>query len=152
MTTALVIPRRTAASDIPIRAAIPSDRPFFFGAWRSSFRDAPGYEHMTDSSYYDEMALRIERILAHADVLVAENPLAKPDEDKEIGFVVFEGTTLHYLFVRARVQGVGIGRALLDAANQVEPLTTFSHWSKRLRKPPGIFRGMQYNPFRGFTS
>lgn len=153
MTAAVTLQPATPA-DLPIRIGEPSDRPFIVDAWRKSFRDAPGYREMHAGDYFPALGARIDRLLETSDVLVAELPesagAADPSMDREIGFIVFDGPVLHYLFVRARVQGIGIGRALLSAANQVEPLKVFTHWSRPLREPcTRIFRGMRYNPFRG---
>lgn len=138
-------------ADIPIRIGDAHDRDILFDAWRKTFRDAPGYAQSSDEDYFPAMGARIEKLLEASDVLVATH---SDDPTRCMGFVVVEGPAVHYLFVRARVQGIGIGRALIEAANKIDqPLTVFTHWSRTLREPSTrIFRGLRYNPFRGLTT
>lgn len=148
MTAAATIRSPRPPADIPIRIGDAADRGFIVDGWRKSFRSAPGYEHASDGDYYPAMGARIDKLLEDSEFLIATDPKSNDD----VGFVVFDGPTLHYIYVVYKIQGYGIGRALLDAANRVEPLTTFTHWSKPLRNPMmGIFRGLKYNPFRGIT-
>lgn len=127
-----------------------SERGFIVDSWRKSYRDAPGIAGMNPDDYFPAMGARIDKLLDESAVLVALNP---QDASDVIAWIAFDGPTLHYVFVRHTLGKMGIARELMKAAALEEPLTVFTHWSRALRDPMHrIFRGMRFNPFRGFPS
>lgn len=128
----------------------PSERGLVVQAWRVSYQDAPGIKGTPADEYFPAMGARIDKLLEESAVLVALHP---EDSTDVVGFAVFDGPVLHYIYVKHKVRRIGIARELLKAASLAEPLTMFTHWSRPLRNPTHrIFRGMRFNPFRGLPS
>ncbi|MDO6586779.1 GNAT family N-acetyltransferase [Salipiger sp. 1_MG-2023] len=58
--------------------------------------------------------------IAHVGEMIARGWVTVAEQGAPVGFIAREGRYIHALFVSAAAQRAGIGRALLDAAQQAE--------------------------------
>jgi GNAT superfamily N-acetyltransferase len=126
-----------------IRQATSGDRDFVFDAWRQSFFGGSGVRGYGDRDhYFTDMGAHIETKLGGSRVLVAHD---QADPDLLVGFLAAEGPTLHYVYVRQRLRGHGIGlrMAATSMREAGEELKFFTHWPKGLRSP---LWGLLYRP------
>ena len=127
---------------LPVRRADRrDDRDFIVDSWRKSFWEGDGVRRYTDrDEYYRDMGRRIEAILASSDAFVTHDP---EDLDNLVGWLVRQGTALHYVYVRYDFRGEGHGLSLAARALQEGPLEVFTSWPKGLR---GRLWGLRYRP------
>jgi len=96
---------------------------FIYSTWLKSFRDKNiSKEHpklIHPHVYMINQHKVVERLLRDesVDVYAAINP---DDESHIFGYLVASPTTLHYIYVRLKLQNFGIGRSL------------FNHWNNNL--------------------
>jgi GNAT superfamily N-acetyltransferase len=96
---------------IGIRPAHVDDLGYVIDTMGRSLR--PEYPDMRTSDFAGWIRARISRVLdAGAEILIAHDGEA-PELIR--GYVVFDPTVLHYLFIRAEFRGEGLGRRLLEA-------------------------------------
>ena len=79
--------------------------------WRGTFRTAGvGVEGADAEHYHREIQRIFDRILPRATVKIACDP---KDPDNLVGFAVFTGTELHYVYVKQDFRKLGAVRDLL---------------------------------------
>jgi ribosomal protein S18 acetylase RimI-like enzyme len=96
---------------------------FVYDAWAQSFRKSK-WAGCIPNHLYDQVSRETARTIFDrgAVVLVAVTPIAGQEEEfpavrRVMGFVVAEPmrNTLHFLYVKEKFRGVGIGHGLLEA-------------------------------------
>lgn len=137
--------------DIPtewkIRAATGSDLPFIYSSWLKSMRNGSSLgKYCPGSVFFFEYPRIIDQILSHPDTQVR---LACWISEPTIffGYLVSQGTTLHYGFVKEEFRQFGIMKSLIREAGTPKFYThqTFMVQSI-MKKHPEIV----YNPFKLF--
>jgi len=94
-----------------VREGRETDKAFVMDAWRRSFEDAPAVRGADRVHFRSEMERTIGRLFRTATVRVACDPA---DEDTIVGFAVFTGPELHYVYVKQAFRKMGIARQLLE--------------------------------------
>lgn len=116
---------------------------FIMSTWSDSYHDGSREVHdLPFRRYRDRMHTRVRRIVARSRAIAAVLP---DDETHTLGYLVHEGGTLHYVYVRPARRGYGIARALLAQWLEGYPAVEASHDTKQGAK---IIRAlsMTYNP------
>lgn len=123
----------------------PSALGFIASTWSDSYHD--GSREVRDlpfRRYRDRMHTRVARIVGRplSSVIAAVLP---DDETHTLGYLVHEGGTLHYVYVRPARRRYGIAAALLEHWLSSCPAIEASHDTKQGAK---IIRAlsMTYNP------
>lgn len=99
------------ASPFLIRDWVAADDHFVKSGWRGTFRTAGvGVEGADAEHYHREIQRIFDRILPRATVKIACDP---KDPDNLVGFAVFTGTELHYVYVKQDFRKLGAVRDLL---------------------------------------
>lgn len=93
--------------------AEPSHIPYVAHSWMTSFKNAACVRGVEDDLYFPWMKQHVAGILKRANCMVAVDP---QDSDLVIGYIVYEGNTLHYGYVRHGYRKEGIFKTLLDTA------------------------------------
>lgn len=101
----------------------PGDVSFVLDSWIKSFRDSPWAGVVPNHRFFDITHEVIEELLQRgAKVEVAA---AKHDPTRILGWVCYEpvkgGTAIHYLYVKDPFRLQGLGRSLLERANESTP-------------------------------
>ena len=99
--------------DVAIRPAVPDDMRLVWSATLKSLRERYPYRHAEPHAYNVAMTAELTALTARASVAVA----CDPDEPSTLfGFVIFEPTALHYVYVKFAFRGYGVARELLTHA------------------------------------
>ncbi|MDB4982600.1 MAG: hypothetical protein JWM82_3352 [Myxococcales bacterium] len=140
-----------------IRPGVDSDLAFVKDSWRSTFclggfgcsipeplSTAGNRKRQTvlpeKTHYHNEMTRVFDRILKRATVRVACD---SKDPDSLVGFAVYTGTELHFVYVRLALRESGVAKALLEGL----PIRTFTFLTQsgnEYLKPTA--RGWQFTP------
>lgn len=106
------------------------DRPYVVPTWADSFHDGSSfYRSLPFRAYRERMRKRLDRILDRSGV---EGIVAVLPEDRThiVGYIIGEGTIIHYLFVREGRRGFGIARHLIAEWALTHPCVEASHDTK----------------------
>ncbi len=127
---------------VAIRGGRESDLPFIYSTWLKNLRYGNSwFEAIDQEVYYDVYHNVIEQVLASPGVTVKVACL-RDDPEVILGYSVFKGPRLDYVFVKSAWRGIGIAKLLVPTN-----IAVVSHLTKvglaLLRKRPNI----KFNPF-----
>jgi GNAT superfamily N-acetyltransferase len=133
-------------SDLPItyREGKPSDYAHIVITWTQSALGSNFAAGIRKNTFIDHHKKMVQRTVETQQILIACDPT---DPDLIIGYVVYSGSdarpVVHYVHVKVRFRGFGIGTALL---NRVSPwpftATHNTFAARKLRR-----KDYDYNPF-----
>lgn len=128
---------------VDIRDSVSSDHPFIFATWLKGLRYGnKEFERMSSTAYYKHYHKLAEAIVDDFSVSVKIACL-REDPDVILGYSVYKGDHLYWVFVKARWRGIGLARDLVS-----KDLKSVSHVTEVglsiLRKHPQI----TVNPFQ----
>lgn len=107
---------------VSIRPAAPDDEAFVMSAWLRCHRDFGDWPRLLHpEKYYAQHKATIMRLLARSTTMVACNP-DRPSQ--ALGFVCYDGTATHWVYVKDVWRRIGIGRELFSGAPY-----RCSHWT-----------------------
>jgi len=88
------------------------DWDFIRKSWRATFLlGGPAVQGAEKQHYFDEMTRVFAAIVPNSRALMACDP---EDDDNRLGFAVFAGPALHFVYVIQDFRRMGIAAALLD--------------------------------------
>lgn len=126
--------------NVVIRQGRESDRSFLFSTWLLGlYHGNDWFKEIDKTVYFKVYKAVVEGIIAHSRVDVACLP---DDEDVVLGYVVYSGNTLHWIFVKKPWRKLGIAKKLMP-----QGITTCTHLTKigKSLRPVNV----SFNPFLG---
>jgi GNAT superfamily N-acetyltransferase len=129
---------------VAFRAALPDDEAIVFNAWLMAHRKHGDWPpRLSSQRYFAEHKATVAKLIARSRMLVACNE-ARPSQ--VLGFICWEGETLHWVFVKQPFRRNGIGRALLLHAFAPGEVRC-SHWTMRAEQMRAKGQPWRYDPF-----
>lgn len=127
---------------VSVRDYLPGDRNFILATWLRGLRYGnEWFEAVDQKIYFDFYNKVIEIILNRPDTQVKVACL-KDDPEVILGYSVYTGGVLHWVFVKKAWRSIGIMKSLLpEGIVAVSHLTTVG--KSILRRHPGVV----FNPF-----
>lgn len=126
-----------------MRTGTSEDFSFVFATWLRSYKHSSHFaKRIPDRTFYVRHHAVIERILARGAELLVACPADAPETI--LGYLVREGATLHFLYVKGPFRRMGVAKALVGEYRPEQ----FTHWTNDLdhvRKMVG--EGVQYDPY-----
>lgn len=99
-----------------VRPAVPEEVVLIESTWKQSFwRESLWGKRVTWQVFSRGHQKVIWNLLASSQVLVACDP-KRPEEHIGLGYIVFEPTAVHYLWVREHERHKGVARQLFEAS------------------------------------
>ena len=94
-----------------IRDMQEEDKPFIYSTWlRGLYYGSPAFEDMDRASFFANYHNIVGALLSKSIIKVAHLP---ESPDVILGYVVYSGHSLHWIFVKKAFRKMGIGRALI---------------------------------------
>lgn len=109
--------------DLPITLREPTadDLGYLFSSWLKSARGEGAHRHMANDVYFGAMKPRVTEALRRGRIVVACNP---DDPWAIYGWICFEPSVIHYVYVKYTFRHLGVARRLFAVANpDGEPVT-----------------------------
>lgn len=105
-----------------IRLGRPEDRPLIYATWlRGLYYGNKYYKTIDQSAYFATYPKVLEHLLNNSSVQVA---CLSSDPDVVLGYVVYKGDTVHWIYVKRAWRGLGIAKSLFPPiVNIVSHLT-----------------------------
>ena len=130
------------ASLVEFRAEVEADRPLIYATWLKGLRHANDhFELIQNTAYFKHQHALISSILDNFDTTVKIACL-KEDPSVILGYCVFNGPVLHWVFVKKAWRKIGLARDLVP-----KDIKIVTHVTKvgrdLLQKSPGI----EFNPY-----
>jgi len=126
--------------EFDIREAIGDDLSFIYHSWIKSYKDGSALGRSCRNPIFrDNYRFIIDDILIKSNVLVAcknDNP------DVVFGFIVYNNSTLHYVFTKQAFRRFGIAKALFNEASK-----DFKDTTHKTIISTKINHDLSYNPF-----
>ncbi len=129
-------------NQIMLRELEKDDESFIYSSWLRSYRSSPISTHMINDIYFDNHKKIIEELLSKANVIIACNP---EDPSQIYGFICYEDTTVHYLYVKYPFRKMGLGRYLFDSVCSDATLTIITHYNSNVKSK--LNDSLIYNPY-----
>lgn len=124
---------------IIIRDYNEGDRNFIYGSWLHGLYFGHDWiKEIQADIFFKEYQKIVEKIMDRATIKVATLPDA---EDVALGYVVYQGVVLHWIFVKDAWRKMGIARSLYP-----KEITTVTHLNKTGRTLR-IRKNLIFNPF-----
>lgn len=122
-----------------IRPAQESDYPFIYATWlRSQYYGSPWFKKVEKDSFFDNYKLFIKRRLETSTVLVS---CLFSDPDVVLGYVVYTGENLHWVYVKRAWRQMGIAKEMVPSnITRVTSLTKMGDIASK-----GVY---PFNPFK----
>lgn len=119
---------------------------YILARWLRSFRDKNDYIKLVDSkSYFKAYEPYLKRIITQSSTIIKMAVLSD-EPDVTLGFAIFTGTVLHYVYVGSDFRNNGIASALVSIP---EAITSFTHLTKAgLELWPKYAPDAIFNPFQ----
>lgn len=123
---------------ILLRQANEGDLSFIYSSWLKSYRGIQ--KHVDSDVYFKGQHKLIETILSISNVIVV-----CPEDDTEtiIGYVVYRGDKLHWIYVKSVYRNLGMARTMLTCFEDGKP-QSYSHYSPAVHF---LFNDSVYNPY-----
>lgn len=126
-----------------IRWADGNDRNFIYSCWLKGIYHGNAYFHqIPEKVYFKNYQAVIEAIIQRPNTGIKVACL-DGNEDVILSYMVFEESTLHWIFTKEAWRNLGIAKALME---DVAPFTAVSHLTylgNQIRKKKNLI----YNPF-----
>ena len=107
---------------INIRDAGGGDAAFIFATWlRSLYFGSSFFRRIDKDTYFDKYKLVVSALLAMATIKIA---CLSEDQDVVVGYAVYEGPVLHWVYVKKNWRKQGVARLLVP-----DNINTFSHFT-----------------------
>lgn len=129
-----------------LRGPTPEDLNFIYSSWLKSQRNNLEFKEMSNEDYYDTTKRIINSLINRSSISVA----CSPDDPKHLyGYIVFEGDTVHFLYVKFTYRKFGIARSLFAAAQGFgdKVYASFSPFERKLLSKANL----KFNPYRRFV-
>lgn len=137
---------------VKIRPMKEEDKKFIFASWLNNYKDSSAFaKRIRRDTFFKNHHLIIEHIFAKADTKVM---IAYPqtDDDSILGYLVFEdspdGHVVHYTFIKAAFQGLGIAKQLITESGVDYEKCIFTHFTYSMGDILKTHEGPQYDPYR----
>lgn len=132
------------ANLVALRDITPSDRNFVFATWLRGLKYGNDFFNAIEAEvYYKVYNKYIEAVLARPQVTVKFACL-RDDPEVVLGYAVYEGPVLHWVFVKKAWRSIGIAKSLVP-----ETITTVTHLTlagKSILHKQRYY-GIVFNPF-----
>ena len=129
--------------DLEIRGYRGTDEGFVYGSWLKHYWDIVEHD-MRKSIFMQYHHKVIEGILERGSVRVA---CSSVDDDQIIGYMVIEGSILHYVYVKSPFRKSGVCKLLVKDVGLRSPLVV-THKTTFL---PYLRIATEYNPYLRYT-
>ena len=120
---------RFGMHDLIPRAARPEELDYVKNSWVKSYEDSPWGQSLPREIFRRGHSALVEALVPISTVLVV--PSAE-DDTTILGWLAAKGSTLHYVYVRAKVRRMGIAKLLVQAYKP--EIEKYSH-PTRIRTP-----------------
>ena len=135
-------------AEFTIRPAQGSDLAFIFDTFLKSYKmSSPVGKACRNGIFFDNYRLILDDILEHSKIYVA----CHQDEPTVIfGYMIADGATLHYCFIKEVFRNLGVAKALYnEALKEADPMFGFLYTTHKTFHSDKIesFK-VPYNPFR----
>lgn len=122
-------------SELIVRKAMlgpQTDEEFIFDSWLRCYRKSPD-SHLPDEVFFPLYRGIIKHLMVHSKVEVLCIP---ENEDAILGYIVYDPSVVHWIYIKRDFRGQGLGKLLIDRAGP-NPVLTFTTPTgrKRLRWP-----------------
>jgi GNAT superfamily N-acetyltransferase len=118
------------------RATTEEDLPFIYSSWLQSYKKTVKY--VSDKNYYKGQHAVIAALLEHSNSAV----LCSQETDRIVGYIVWEGDTLHYIYVKNTFRGFGFGSSMV--ATCVPNVQYFTHYTPAMSR---FLPGCEFDPY-----
>lgn len=126
---------------IEIRESYESDRNFIYSTWlRGIYFGNDWFHEIPSDIYYKNYQLVLDEILKRPKLTISIACLAD-DKDVILGYIVYEQTVIHYIFVKESWRKMGIAKKL--SPTNITVCTHLTNIGKSLKKKYDIV----FNPF-----
>lgn len=118
------------------------DLNFVLNSWLKSNRNE--HQHVTNEVYYTFYKKIIAELLSKADTVIACDPA---DHNSIWGYIVYEPSTVHYIYVKHALRRFGIANSLMSLMpefNVLQSTHSSVHARKYHKKYPEL---VTYNPY-----
>lgn len=104
-----------------MREANENDLSFIFSSWLKSYRNTQ--KHVDSGVYFSGQHKLIELILqkSHAVIICPED-----DQETILGYMVYSGNTLHWIYVKSVFRNLGMAKTLLTLIPFVQQYSHFT--------------------------
>ena len=127
---------------VVFRAGRTDDLNFIYSSWLKGLRYGNDwFEAIDQYQYFRAYHQVLENVLIRPNCSIKVACLAS-DPDVILGYSVFEGSKIHWIFVKRRWRGIGLGKQLLPVTMSV--CTHLTKIGKSLLKK---FPDVRFNPF-----
>lgn len=127
---------------VAIRDWTPEDKNFILSTWLKGLRFGNDWFELIDSNVYYKNYHAVIESLLNSPGIVVKVACLKDDPEVILGYGVYKGERLDWIFVKKAWRSIGIARSLIPSN-----ITTVSHITDAgrgiLRKHPGV----TFNPF-----
>jgi GNAT superfamily N-acetyltransferase len=138
---------------VALRPAVADDASFVLSSWlKSFFRHRSAWQSMvrlTERQYFKGHHELLRWIITRSETVVA-----CPADDPGLicGWCCYQPLTpvcvVHYVYVKDKYRGFGIGRQLFEAATAGSTSVAVSHWTRRLSEDKADVKyGVEVNPY-----
>ena len=122
-----------------IREGQPTDTHFICGTWLPGlYYGNPFYREIDRVAFFENYIIAVQYILKKSHVLIA---CLNEDPDVILGYAVFNGNVLHWVYVKKPWRNIGIAKKLVPI--DIETVTHLTTVGKDIIKHSKIF-----NPFK----
>lgn len=132
---------------IRLRVANEDDIGFIFNSWLKSYRASSVNRDIINATFFTEHHKVLERILKHAQVIIA---CSNEDPMHIYGWICAEYIDgifcLHYIYIKHSFRKMGVGRLLFNAFEHSDAAGIYTHHTQPMRYL-GERLNLMYHPY-----
>lgn len=118
-----------------LQPAEPNHQNFIFSSWLRSYRNSDITRFVPNEVYYEKHSELVTKLLDTSTVLMAVNADCP---DQIFGFICYDETAIHYVYVKYIYRKMGLAKLLLEQALHTTVVTHL---------PPKLSPTFTYNPY-----
>lgn len=126
---------------VTVRDKIESDESFILASWLNGLRYGNEWFKLIDSKCYYSSYHQVLDVMLRKPTVTIKIACLLEDPDIILGFSVYEGDRLDWVFVKQRWRNIGIAKQLVP-----DSITTVTHLTKP-GKAIAKKKGLLFNPF-----
>lgn len=127
---------------VKLRDTTIDDVPFITSSWLLSYRNSGNTRVIPNDLYFKHQDNLIKTLLATKQSLVV---CMEDDPTHILGYIVFEPSIIHYLYIKQPFRMNGFARSLIQAAAPNAMSLTITHYSRSVSYIKNI--KITYNPY-----
>lgn len=140
---------RSEHFSVAFRPGKKEDRNYILSTWSKGVVGEPPFKWMAKSAWKRHHGVMESLIDGKAKVVVASNP---SDEDHILGYAVYDDEAVHWLYVKKKFRGFGLGSELLEIATDggvgKRPIR-YTHYCRYSRAKAGDLMA-EYDPLLAY--